>query len=144
MASRESVISQDLVFHSPTRAFFVYYVAMALVFFGPRLNPEAGLPIWLGTILGFIIVIGVIYLKYSIEYRITPQGLVKIAQWPSVRQQLIPWERLGEVTVTRGLVQSLLQVGNLSISETSGSSPMFWYGLGRPQEVKEMIEARRP
>lgn len=63
MATIEPAPSGDLVFKPCTRSFFVYYVAMLLVFVGPRLNPEVGLPVWLGTILGVIVVAAVIYQK---------------------------------------------------------------------------------
>ena len=61
MAGNEIPTSGDLVFKPCARAFFVYYVAMALVFFGPRINPEVGLPVWLGTVLGVIVLAAVIY-----------------------------------------------------------------------------------
>jgi len=143
MAATEPASSGDLVFKPCARAFFVYYVAMALVFLGPRLNPEVGLPVWLGTVLGFIVVAAVIYMKYGQEYRGTSQGVVKITRWPSPRRQEIPWENLGEVVVLRGLTQSMLQVGNLAFTDKSGGPSIFWYGLLNPKEVKELIEEKR-
>ncbi len=55
MAATEAATSGDLVIKPCGRAFFVYYVAMALVLVGPRLNPAVGLPTWLGTLLGLIV-----------------------------------------------------------------------------------------
>ena len=65
----------ELIFTPCGRAFFVYYVAMALGFLGPRINPDVGLPVWLGTVLGLIVVAAVIYMKWGQEYRITSQGM---------------------------------------------------------------------
>ncbi|OGR06807.1 MAG: hypothetical protein A3K23_02075 [Desulfobacca sp. RBG_16_58_9] len=134
----------ELVYTPSGRAFFVYYVAMALCFLGPRINPDVGLPVWLGTVLGLILVAAVVYLKWGQEYRITSQGVVKISRWPSPRRQEISWTGLGEVLVRRGLTQTLLQVGNLLIKDASGGPEMFWFGLANPKEVKEEIERRRP
>jgi len=134
----------ELIFTPCGRAFFVYYVAMALCFLGPRINPDVGLPVWLGTVLGLIVVAAVVYMKWGQEYRITSQGVVKISRWPSPRRQEISWTGLGEVLVRRGLTQTLLQVGNLLIKDVSGGPEMFWFGLANPKEVKEEIERRRP
>ena len=68
MADNETRGSGDLAFKPCARAFFVYYVAMALAFLGPRLNPEMGVPVWLGTLLGFMVVAVVVYRKYGQEY----------------------------------------------------------------------------
>ena len=55
MPANESSTSGERVLKPCARSFFIYYVALALVFLGPRINPEVGLPVWLGDILGFII-----------------------------------------------------------------------------------------
>ncbi|MCJ7819315.1 MAG: hypothetical protein MUP25_05765, partial [Syntrophales bacterium] len=114
MAGNEIPAAGDLVFKPSARAFFVHYVAMALVFFGPRLNPAVGLPVWLGTILGLVVLGAVIYQKYGQEYRVTSRGVVRVWGWPSPREQEIAWENLGEILVLRGLTQTILQVGNLA------------------------------
>ncbi len=140
----EAKAATDKVYESSARAFFVYYVAMALCFFGPRINPEVGVPVWLGTVVGLILVAAVVYMKRGQEYRLTAQGVVKIIRWPSPQRQEIAWANLGEVLVRRGLTQTLLQVGNLIIRDKSGGPEMFWFGLANPKEVKEEIERRRP
>ncbi|MFZ5449411.1 MAG: hypothetical protein ACOZFS_12310 [Thermodesulfobacteriota bacterium] len=134
----------DLVFKPCARAFFVYYVAMALVFLGPRINPEVGLPVWLGTLLGFIVVAAVIYQKYGTAYHVTSTGVARVWRWPSPRRQEIPWEHLGEILVLRGLTQTMLQVGNLAFIDKSGGPEMFWFGLLNPKETKDLIEGKRP
>ena len=144
MAENEISASGDLVFKPCARAFFVYYVAMLLVFVGPRLNPEVGLPIWLGTILGLIVVVAVVYQKYGTEYQVTTRGVARIRRWPSLRRQEIAWENLGEVMVLRGLTQTVLQVGNLALPDKSGEPEMFWYGLANPVDVKDEIDEKRP
>ncbi len=140
----ETSTSGDLVFRPCARAFFVYYVAMALVFLGPRLNPEVGLPVWLGTILGLIVVVAVIYQMYGTEYHVTSQGVARVWRWPSPRLKEIPWEHLGEVMVLRGVTQTVLQVGNLALPDKSGGPEMFWYGLANPVDVKDQIDKKRP
>ena len=144
MAENEIPPSDDLVFKPCGRAFFVYYVAMFLVFLGPRINPEAGLPVWLGTVLGFIVLAAVIYMKYGQEYHVTSRGVAKVTRWPSPRRREIAWENLQEVLVLRGLTQSMLQVGNLAFQDKTGGPQMFWYGLLNPKDVKALIEGKRP
>jgi hypothetical protein len=134
----------ETVFKPAARAFFVYYVAMALVFLGPRFNPEAGLPVWLGTLLGLILVAVVIFRKYGQEYHLSPQGVARVKRWPSPARQEIAWEDLGEVVVLRGLTQTILQVGNLGMADKSGGPEMFWFGLVNPKEVKDRIDRKRP
>ena len=144
MAATETASSRDLVFKPCARAFLVYYVAMALVFLGPWLNPAVGLPVWLGTLLGLIVVAAVVYIKYGQEYRVTSRGVARVWRWPSPRTQEIAWENLGEIFVLRGLTQSMLQVGNLAFKDKAGGPDMFWFGLGDPKDLKDLINEQRP
>ncbi len=144
MAENETSTSGDLVFKPCTRAFCVYYVAMALVVLGPRFNPEVGLPVWLGTILGVIVLAAVIYQKFGQEYRVTARGVALVRHWPARREEEIAWENLAEILVLRGLTQSMLQVGNLAFRDKAGGPGMFWYGLPHPKDVKALIEGKRP
>ena len=64
-------------------------------------------------------------------------------RWTGRRQE-IPWEKLGDVVVLRGLTQSMLQVGNLLMKDTAGGPDLFWFGLADPKAVKDLIEERRP
>jgi hypothetical protein len=144
MAGNEISTSGDLVFKPCARAFFVHYVALALVLLGPRLNPAVGLPVWLGTFLGLIVLAAVIYQKYGQEYRVTSRGVVRVWRWPSPREQEIAWENLGEILVLRGLTQTILQVGNLAFRDKAGERKLFWYGLLNPKDVKNLINRKRP
>ena len=144
MAGNEIPATGDLVFKPSARAFFVHYVAMFLVFVGPRLNPEVGLPVWLGTLLGLIVLAAVIYQKYGHEYQVTSRGVAKVIRWPSSRRQEIAWENLEEILVLRGLTQTILQVGNLAFRDKAGERQMFWYGLLNPKDVKDLIDRKRP
>jgi len=130
-----------LVFRPCGRAFFVHYVAMAICFVGPRINPAVGLPVWLGMVLGLVLVAAVVYMRWGQEYQVTPQGVSKVWRWTGRRQE-IAWENLGEILVRRGLTQTLLRVGNLIIRDKSGGSELFWFGLADPKTVKAMIEER--
>jgi hypothetical protein len=129
------------VFKPCGRAFFVHYVAMAICFLGPRINPEVGLPVWLGLVLGLILVAAVVYMRWGQEYQVTPQGVSKVWGWTGRRQE-IPWENLGEVLVRRGLTQTILRVGNLILRDKSGGPELFWFGLADPKAVKAVIEER--
>jgi len=144
MAGNEIPASGDLVFKPSARAFFVHYVALALVVLGPRLNPAVGLPVWLGTLLGLVVLAAVIYQKYGQEYRVTSRGVVRVWRWPSPREQEIAWENLEEILVLRGLTQTILQVGNLAFRDKAGGPEMFWYGLLNPKDVKDLIDRKRP
>ena len=144
MAANEIPTSGDLVFKPCARAFFVYFVALALVVLGPRLNPAVGVPVWLGTLLGIIVLVAIIYQKYGQEYQVTSRGVAKVTRWPSPRRQEIAWENLEDILVLRGLTQTMLQVGNLAFRDKAGGPEMFWYGLLNPKDVKDLIDEKRP
>jgi hypothetical protein len=143
MAENAQATAPEVVYKPCTRAFFVYFVAMAICFFGPRINPAVGVPVWVGDLLGILVVAAVIYMKWGYEYRITPQGVLKKVRWPSPQVQEIAWADLDEVLVYRGLTQTLLRVGNLVLTAKAGGPQMFWFGLPNPKEIKEEIERRR-
>jgi hypothetical protein len=132
------------------RAFFVYYVAIAIFLLGPRFNPDVQIfgmfhfSVAVGTILGLVVIAMVIYLKMGREYRITSRGLMVVWLWPSPRRQEITWANLGDVLLRRGLIQTILRVGNLIIQDKSGGPEMFWFGLSDPKEIQAEIERRRP
>ncbi len=130
------------VWRPTARAFFVYYVAMAVFFLGPLINPEAGIPPWLGFFLGVIVVAAVLY-QWNQEYHLTDRGLSKVWRWPERRQD-ISWQDVGEIQVTRGFTQTMLRVGNIRILAKAEGAEMFWFGLSNPKEVKDIIERDRP
>lgn len=150
MSEKQPASSGDQVFKPCSRAFFVYYMAMAIFLLGPRLNPDVHLfglfhfSVTVGTILGLLVIALVVYLKMGREYRLTPRGVMMIWRWPSPRQQEITWKNLGDVLLRRGLTQTILQVGNLIIRDKSGGPDMFWFGLANPKEIQAEIERRRP
>uniref|UniRef100_A0A7V4LDC0 PH domain-containing protein n=1 Tax=Desulfobacca acetoxidans TaxID=60893 RepID=A0A7V4LDC0_9BACT len=125
------------------RAFFVYYVAIFLAVFGPLINPAAGLPPWLGLLIGILLGGLVCLLRFGQEYRATPQGLQRLSRWPALKEE-IPWSEVGDIKIQRGLVQSLLQVGNVIISDKRGTPRLAWERVANPKAVKEALEARRP
>ena len=131
------------VFRPATRAFLVYYVAIFLVVGGPLINPALGLPLWLGLILGALLVAAVAYMKWGQEYRLGSRGVSKVWKVPARRWD-IPWDNLGEVVVLRGMTQTVLKVGVLVLKDNTGAQDMIWWGLGEPHKVKDRIEARRP
>jgi hypothetical protein len=130
-----------LVFHPCSRAFFVHYVAMAICFLGPQINPKAGLPAWLGVVLGLILVAAVVYMRAGQEYQVSSRGVSKFWRWTGRRQEIL-WENLGEVMIRKGLTQTLLRVGNLILQDKSGGPGLFWFGLADPKGVKAVIDKR--
>ncbi len=142
MSSSAQSTQKTRVWRPCGRAFFVYYVAMALFFFGPLINPEVGLSPWLGFVLGLIVLAAVVY-QWTQEYHLTAKGLSKVWRWPERRQEM-PWENVGEIQVRRGFIQTMLRVGNVVIRDKTGGPLMFWFGLANPKEVKDSIEGNRP
>jgi hypothetical protein len=141
MTEEKANIDATRVFRPCGRAFFVHYVAMAICFLGPQINPAAGLPPWLGLVLGLLLVAGVVYMRWGQEYQLTPRGVSKVWPWTGRRDEIL-WENLGEVLVRRGLTQTLLRVGNLLIKDKSGGPELFWFGLADAKGVKDLIERR--
>jgi hypothetical protein len=150
MAATEPAASGDLVMRPCARAFFVYYVAIAILLLGPRLNPDVWIfgvlhiSVAVGTVLGLLVFGLVVYMKLGREYRVTSRGVAKVRRWPSPGRQEIAWENLGEVLVLRGLTQTILRVGNLAFQDKAGGPQMFWFGLPNPKDVKELINGKRP
>ena len=150
MSENEIPASGDLVFKPSARAFFIYYVTIAICLIGPRINPDVWLfgiihfSVPVGTVLGLLVIGIVVYLKANREYRVTSRGVVRVWNWPSPREQEIAWENLGEILVLRGLTQTILQVGNLAFRDKAGERKLFWYGLLNPKDVKDLIERKRP
>ena len=140
-AKETSDAESTRVFGPCGRAFFVHYVAMVICFLGPQINPAAGLPPWLGLVLGLLLVAAVVYMRWGQEYQVTPKGVSKVWRWSGRRQEIL-WENLGEVLIRKGLTQTFLRVGNLIIQDKSGGSGLFWFGLADPKGVKALIEER--
>lgn len=132
-------------YSSSWRAFYLYYVAIAICWFGPRLNPQfssqIGLSPALGFWLGLILAICVLYLRYGITYEINPLGVKKIWHWPA-RQELLRWEEVQQVRVLSGLTQTILQIGNVVVEGRDGRKINF-YGVAAPKEVKAAVERAR-
>ena len=135
-------LSQETVWRPSSRAFFVYYVAILVAVFGPRINPEVGLAPWVGLVAGLLVLAAVVYGRFGQEYRATPTGLKQVGFWPAKVEE-IPWAEVGEIRLQRGLTQTLLNVGSLVIQDKSGAPRLVFERLAKPQEVKAALEARR-
>ena len=143
MASADkSEFSREAVWRPSYRAFFVYYVAIAVAVFGPLINPAVGVPPWVGFILGLAVVATLALRKFGQEYRATPQGLKRVGFWPAVEEE-IAWSDVGEIKVERGLTQTLLNVGNLVIQDKKGVTRLSWERLADPKGVKAVLEDRK-
>jgi hypothetical protein len=155
MVEKEAPPLADLVIKPCWRAFVIFYVYIFTFLIGPWIDPNLfwGLgflfSVVVGTVLGLILIALVLYLKMGQEYRITARGVATVRHWPSPRQQLITWENLGSIGVNQGVIQMLLRVGNLLFRDKSKGALMrgpimVWNALSYPQEVKKVIEGRRP
>lgn len=143
MASADkSEFSREAVWRPSYRAFFVYYVAIAVAVFGPLINPAVGVPPWVGFILGLAVVAALALRKFGQEYRATPQGLKRVGFWPAVEEE-IAWSDVGEIKVERGLTQTLLNAGNLVIQDKKGVARLSWERLADPKGVKAVLEDRK-
>lgn len=138
----KSEISREAVWRPSYRAFFVYYVAIAVAVFGPLINPAVGVPPWVGFILGLAVLAAVALRKFGQEYRATPQGLKRVSSWPAVEEE-IAWPDVGEIKVERGLTQTLLNAGNLVIKDKKGVTRLSWERLADPRGVKAVLEDRK-
>lgn len=142
MSEKTAAAPETVVFRPCRRAFLVYYVAMAICFLGPLINPAMGLPLWLGVILGLILVLAVAY-QMTQEYQITRTGVRKVLRRGGAVQE-ISWENLGGVQVRRGLTQTLMNVGNIVLEDKKGGPAIMWFGLSDPKAAQAAIEKRRP
>ena len=134
--------SQEAVWRPSSRAFLVYYVAIAIAVFGPLINPEVGLPPWLGLMAGIMLLAAVILGKFGQEYRATSGGLKRLGHWPA-KEETLPWPEVGEIRLQRGLTQTLLNVGNVVICDKQGAPRINFERLADPHGVKDALEARR-
>lgn len=135
-------ISPEAVWRPTYRAFFVYYVAIAVAIFGPSINPAVGVPPWLGLVAGLLVFALVGLRKFGQEYRASPSGLKRINFWPAGEEDLA-WPEVGEVRVQRGLTQTLLNTGTVVIHDKQDVPRLVWERLADPQGVKAALEARR-
>ena len=132
------------VFTTSWAAFYLYYVAMAICWVGPQLNPAFAERIFLspqvGFLLGVLLLAGVIYLKYGQHYEMDAEGVKKTYRYPP-RQELIRWQEIQTIIVRAGLTQTLLGIGNVAIQPRQGAGhEMVWYGLESPKLVKSLLE----
>ena len=130
------------IFTSSWSAFYLYYVAIAICWFGPQLNPAFAAKIFLtplvGFCLGLLLLGGVFYLKYGQQYEMDTAG-VKISWRYPPRQQFIRWQDISKITVRAGLTQTLLGIGHIAIQPHQGEE-IVWYGLESPKTVKTLLE----
>jgi hypothetical protein len=131
------------IFSSAWAAFYLYYVAIAICWLGPQLNPTFAARILLtpesGFVLGLLLLGGVLYLKYGQYYEMDAEG-VKITWRYPPRQRLIRWQEIDKITVRVGLTQTILGVGNIAIQPQGAGEEMVWYGLESPKLVKTFVE----
>jgi hypothetical protein len=130
------------IFTSSWSAFYLYYVAIAICWLGPRLNPNFAARILLtpavGFILGLLLLGAVLYLKFGQQYEMDDTGVRTVWRYPP-RQQLVRWQEIKEITVRAGLTQTLLGIGNIAIQPRQGQE-IVWYGLESPKLVKTLLE----
>jgi hypothetical protein len=130
------------VFATSWAAFYLYYVAIAICWLGPQLNPDFAARIFLtppiGLFLGLLLLGGVFYLKYGQQYEMNAEGVKTNWRYPP-RQQLIRWPEIDKIIVRAGLTQTLLGIGNIAFQPRQGEE-MVWYGLESPKLLKTLLE----
>lgn len=142
-----SVEKTEKILEPCWRSFIVYYLAIGLCILGPHLNPQfshqLGLTPNRGLIIGLILLLGVGYLKWNQEYRISSQGVKKLGRIPA-REEEMTWAEVDQVEVRRGLTQTLLNVGNIIIKPVSPvGKQMVFYGIDNPKQIKNLIDRWR-
>lgn len=143
MASTDKTeTSREAVWVPSYRAFLVYYVAIGVAVFGPLINPAVGVPSWIGFVLGLAVFAALALRKFGQEYRATPRGLKRVGFWPAVQEEMA-WSEVGEMSVERGLTQTLLDTGNVVIRDRQGVPRLLWERLADPKGVKTALEARK-
>jgi hypothetical protein len=142
MHTSENQTSANKNFHSSWAAFYLYYVAIAICWLGPQLNPTFAdklfLTPFIGFILGLLLFGGVLYLKFGQHYELGAKGLKISWRYPP-REQLLRWPEIQKISVRAGLTQTILGIGNISIQPYQGEE-MVWYGVESPKLVKTLME----
>ncbi len=130
------------VFSTSWAAFYLYYVAIAICWFGPQLNPEFAARILLsptlGMFLGLVLLAAVFFLKFGQHYEMDAEGVRKVQRYPA-RQDLLRWQDIRQISVRIGLTQTLLGVGSIVIHPHQGEE-MVWYGVESPRIIKNLLE----
>lgn len=130
------------VFTPSWAAFYLYYVAMAICWFGPQVNPEFAARIFLtptlGMLLGLVLLGAVLFLKFGQHFEMDAEGVRRIQRYPA-REDLLRWHEIRGITVRVGLTQTLLRIGSVVIQPHQGEE-MVWYGVESPKLVKTLLE----
>ena len=142
MNNSEQRSPANKVFYTSWAAFYLYYVAIAICWLGPQLNPTFADRIFLtpviGFILGLLLVGGVLYLKYGQQYEMGIEGVKTIWRYPP-HEQCFRWHEIDKITVRAGLTQTILGIGNIAFQPRQGQE-MVWYGVESPKLVKTLLE----
>jgi hypothetical protein len=142
MNNSEPDTTPKKVFHSSWAAFYLYYVAIAICWLGPSLNPTFADRIFLTPVIGFILGLllfgGVLYLKIGQHYEMDAAGVKTVWRYPP-REQIIRWQEIDTITVRAGLTQTILGIGNVAVQPRQGEE-MVWYGVESPKLVKTLME----
>jgi hypothetical protein len=142
MNNSEPRTTPKKVFNSSWAAFYLYYVAIAICWLGPHLNPTFAARIFLTPLIGFILGLllfgGVLYLKYGQHYEMDAEGVKTIYRYPP-REQRLYWHEIDKITVRAGLTQTILGIGNIAVQPRRGEE-MVWYGVESPKLLKILME----
>lgn len=145
MNDQEKQMRPTKVFTTSWAAFYLYYVAMAICWFGPQLNPEFASRIFLtptvGMLLGLVLLGAVFFLKFGQHFAMDSEGVRRIQRYPA-REDLIRWSDIDSINVRVGLTQTFLRVGSVVIRPRHGEE-MVWYGVESPRLVKTLLERGR-
>lgn len=142
MREQEHIDRTKKVFTPSWAAFYLYYVAIAICWFGPQINPEFARRIFLspelGMVLGLVLLGAVFFLKFGQHYEMDATGVRRV-QWYPAREDHLAWDEIQAIGVRIGLTQTLLGVGSVVIRPRRGEE-MVWYGVESPKLVRTLLE----
>ena len=91
-------------------------------------------------VLGLWLLVSIVKTKLTLKYRLTTERLVIERGFLSKRTEEVDLLRVDEATVHQGLFDRLANVGNIVITSTEPSDPLYIVvGVEQPVELKEKI-----
>ena len=140
----ETTNERQITIKPHARAFAVWYVAIFLFAAGPLQNQESVLSPWQGILIAALIALGVIVKARTSRLVITPETILRTGGLFNRTRIEWPLSDLARVTVMRGLIHKLLNVGVLQLEDRDASKLIRFWGVESPLEVKAAIENMAP
>jgi len=111
-----------------------------------RVESDKWKPIWTALalvllgLLGLWLLVSILKTKLTLKYKLTTERLVIERGFLSKRTEEVELLRVDEATVHQGLFDRLANVGNIVITSTEPSDPLYIVvGVEQPVELKEKL-----